>query len=61
MKYIIFRRGTAEEAKKHNVILKANEIGREEPSGKFKVGDGVTKWNDLEYSITLPEKIYIEE
>jgi len=36
-----------------NPILKEGEIGYEKPypgsSGKFKIGDGVTPWNDLPY------------
>lgn len=45
------RRGTAAqwEDVKNTVILAAGEIGLETDTGKFKVGDGVTVWNDLSY------------
>lgn len=33
-----------------NPILLAGEIGIEKDTGKFKFGDGVTNWNDLEYA-----------
>ena len=32
-----------------NVILYAGEIGWESDTGKFKRGDGYTKWKDLPY------------
>lgn len=33
-----------------NPILLAGEIGIEKDTGKFKFGDGITNWNDLEYA-----------
>lgn len=33
-----------------NPILAKSEIGHEEDAGGFKVGDGVTRWNNLPYS-----------
>ncbi len=45
--------------KESNPILRHNEIGRVKPSGEFKIGDGKTDWNDLEYSTILPEEVYI--
>lgn len=44
------RRGTASEATSDNPILHAGEIGVELDSGKFKIGDGSTAWNDLLYA-----------
>lgn len=32
-----------------NPVLRRNEPGREEDTGKVKFGDGVTHWNDLPY------------
>lgn len=37
-----------------NPILAQREIGLEDDTRQFKVGDGVTHWNDLEYYITGP-------
>lgn len=34
-----------------NPVLKIDEPGREQDTGKVKIGDGVTHWNDLGYSI----------
>ena len=33
-----------------NPLLQRGEIGIEQDTHKFKVGDGTTKWNDLPYS-----------
>lgn len=33
-----------------NPILKQAMIGIEDDTGKFKIGDGVKSWNDLQYS-----------
>lgn len=33
-----------------NPILKQGMIGVEDDTGKFKIGDGTTSWNDLKYS-----------
>lgn len=47
---IQFRRATAAKAAADNVVLDDGEPGFETDTGKLKVGDGVTHWNDLEYS-----------
>lgn len=40
----------------YNPILEKNEIGRELDTNNFKIGDGETAWNDLEYAFTyVPE------
>lgn len=51
------RRGTAYEWSTVNPILDEGELGVEVPDSgigtglcKFKIGDGVTKWNDLPYA-----------
>ena len=48
---IQFKRGTAERWKELNLVLAAGEPGFVTDDGKnrFKVGDGVTPWNDLPY------------
>lgn len=33
-----------------NPILLDREIGYERDTGKYKIGDGETAWNDLEYA-----------
>ena len=33
-----------------NPLLQRGEMGIEQDTRKFKIGDGVTRWNDLEYS-----------
>lgn len=47
---IQYRRGTILEWVATNPILAEGEPGWEIDSGKFKVGDGVTRWNLLSYS-----------
>lgn len=46
---IILRHNTSNEWSELNPILHANEPGLEEDSGRVKYGDGVTRWNDLNY------------
>jgi len=46
------RRGTASEWTDANPILAVGEIGFETDTGKFKIGDGSTEWDDLVYSST---------
>ena len=46
------RRGTASEWTAANPTLAAGEIGVETDTGKFKIGNGVTAWDDLVYSST---------
>jgi hypothetical protein len=43
------RRGTAEQWTGANPRLNAGEIGYETDTNKFKIGDGVTLWDDLNY------------
>lgn len=47
---IQYRRGTAAQWTATNPLLAAGEPGYETDTGKFKVGDGSTNWNSLEYS-----------
>ena len=44
------RRGTAARWAAVNPILQEGEIGLELDTRRIKFGDGVTAWNDLEYS-----------
>ena len=44
------RRGTVARWAAVNPILQEGEIGLELDTRRIKFGDGVTAWNDLEYS-----------
>lgn len=46
---IQMRQGTAAEWESANPILLAGEKGYERDTTRFKVGDGSTRWNDLDY------------
>lgn len=43
------RRGTATQWTTANPVLAAGEIGYEIDTNKFKIGDGVNQWGDLDY------------
>jgi hypothetical protein len=45
------RRGTAAQWTSADPTLEAGEIGFESDTSKFKMGDGVNQWSDLEYFI----------
>ena len=45
------RRRTAAEWTSLNEVLLDSEFGRETDTNKFKIGDGTTAWNDLDYII----------
>jgi hypothetical protein len=45
------RRGTAAQWTSADPTLEAGEIGFESDTNKFKMGDGVNQWSDLEYFI----------
>ena len=47
-----FRGDLADRWTKFNPVLKDREVGLEEDTQRFKVGDGRTKWNDLAYWIS---------
>jgi len=48
-----FRRGTASEWTSANPILAEGELGLELDSNKFKLGNGITRWNSLLYTSTF--------
>ena len=50
IEHIQFIRGTAEAMTEVNPLLLAGELGLETDTGKYKIGDGVTAWNSLNYS-----------
>lgn len=49
---LVAKRNTAEGWSSANPTLAQGEFGVELDSKKFKIGDGVTAWNDLEYAHT---------
>lgn len=49
MATILFKRGTAARWAELNLVLEAGEPGFVIDENRFKVGDGVTAWNDLPY------------
>ena len=51
---IQFRRGTAAQWAAANPILAEAEVGYETVSDKWKMGDGVTSWADLDYMAEGP-------
>ena len=49
MATIQFKRGTSLRWNELNLVLEAGEPGFVTDENRFKVGDGVTPWNDLPY------------
>jgi hypothetical protein len=47
---IQFRRGLAAEWIAENPVLAQGELGFETDTNKFKMGNGVDEWNDLDYA-----------
>ena len=52
---------TDQDAINSTKILKKYEILRIYDSGKFKVGDGISKFADLKYTDILPEEMYFKD
>lgn len=50
-----WRRGTVEQWTRKNPILSSGEPGLAIGTGNFKMGDGETAWNDLEWFLKTPE------
>ena len=50
IEHIQFIRGTAEAMSTVNLLLRAGEFGLETDTGKYKIGDGSTIWNSLDYA-----------
>lgn len=47
----IMRKDTASSWSENNPVLRQGEEGYETDTGKRKVGDGSTAWNDLSYTV----------
>lgn len=52
---IQIRRGTASAWSTANTILSAGEWGYETDTGRYKIGDGLTGWNSLDYAAVVPD------
>jgi hypothetical protein len=52
---IQIRRGTSAEWVSANSTLSAGEWGHETNTGRYKIGDGITSWNSLDYSAVTPD------
>jgi hypothetical protein len=52
---IQIRRGTASVWSSANTILSAGEWGYETDTGRYKIGDGLTGWNSLDYAAVTPD------
>ena len=55
-----FKRGSSSAWSEQNLILGPGEPGFELDTGKLKVGNGITSWNELPYitdNITLPAEV----
>lgn len=46
---------------KENPVLLKGEIGYEEETGKYKIGDGLSAWNDLDYSLNFFKELLLED
>lgn len=51
---ITFRKGTSSEWSSAAVVLASGEPGYEIDTGKFKIGNGASGWNNLNYSCVVP-------
>lgn len=49
---IQIRNGTASEWSSANPVLAQGEMGAETDTGKFKIGNGTTAWNSMNYGTT---------
>jgi hypothetical protein len=56
---IQLRNDTAANWTSENPTLAVGEVGVENDTNQFKIGDGVTAWNDLEYAVAEPNTLGI--
>lgn len=54
----LLRRDTASNWTKKNPVLREGEEGYETDTGKRKVGDGITEWNNLKYDSGIVDQTY---
>jgi hypothetical protein len=50
----IIKRGTSADWEKHNPVIPLFQLVREIETGRFKVGDGKSRYMELPFSNTLP-------
>jgi hypothetical protein len=55
---ILIRRDVGANWVSSNPILLDGEMGYEKDTGKMKIGDGVTRWNDLVYFPNIPTTFF---
>jgi len=55
------RRGTASQWTIADPVLAAGEIGVESDTAKFKIGDGVNAWSNLDYLTTVLQLWTVQE
>lgn len=53
------RRGLSAEWQTGNPVLAPGEIGLELDTGKFKLGNGITAWNDLQYGLASAYEVAV--
>lgn len=59
--YTAIRRGHAEKWNFENPVLDVGITGYESNTGRFKIGDGITHWNDLPYFVQSGEALAAHE
>ena len=55
---IQLKRGSSQAWEKLNVILEVGEPGFEKDTGRLKIGDGFTPWNELQYQDQTNELVF---
>lgn len=58
---IQFRRDTTHSWAYHNPVLSAGEMGINTDTNLFKIGDGLTAWNDLDYVESSVAKATVQD
>ena len=54
------RGGTSTVLKSVNPLLSRREIMVEIDTGKIKIGDGIRRWNDIEYSNSVSQEVAVD-
>lgn len=53
-----FKRGKSTSWTEKNILLYAGEPGFETDTGRFKIGNGIDKWNDLPYVGSEKQEVF---
>jgi hypothetical protein len=59
MKTVQHKRGTAAQLAGNNPVISAGEIVVETDTGRTKIGDGSTAWNNLRYEQAPSTNLYL--